>query len=149
MFNELLIVCTGNICRSPVAEYFFRQGLASTPGWRGRVGSAGIGALVGQAADETAQALMRERGIDLAAHRARQLTLGQLRQADLVLVMEKYQRQAVLDIDPAARGKTFLLGHWIDAEIADPYRCGEEAHRQAIAMIVAATQPWLEKIKGA
>ena len=146
MLNSLLIVCTGNICRSPAAAYLFRQRLGKTPSWAGQVASAGIDALVGQGADETVQAVMSAQGIDLSAHRATQLTLEHLRQADLVLVMEKHQRQAILDMDPTARGKTFLLGHWIDAEIPDPYQRGEAAHRQAIELIVAASKPWIDKL---
>lgn len=146
MFNNILIVCTGNICRSPVAEQLFQQQLGDSTSSTVRVSSAGIGALLNQPADATVQAMMLERGIDLSGHRARQLTTEQLRQADLVLVMEKHQRQAVIDMDPTARGKTFLLGHWIDAEIPDPYQRGEKAHREAIGLIVAATAPWLEKL---
>lgn len=146
MFNTILIVCTGNICRSPVAEYLLRRGLEGSAGWNGRVFSAGTGALVGQAADETVESMMRTRGFDLSPHRARQLTPEHVRQADLILVMEKHQRQAVLDMDPTARGKTFLLGHWIDAEIADPYQRGEKAQSKAIELIAAASAAWLKKL---
>lgn len=148
MFNSLLIVCTGNICRSPVAAGIFRQRLDASMQWQGRIASAGIDALENQCAEATVQKLMRERDIDLSAHRARQLALEDLRQADLVLVMEKHQREAVLDIDPTARGKVFLLGHWIDAEVPDPYLRGEEAHRATIELILAASQPWLDKLLG-
>ena len=148
LFNSLLIVCTGNICRSPVAESVFRESLAGSTQWKGHIVSAGIDALENQPADATVQSLMRLRGIDLAPHRARQLTQEHLRQADLVLVMEKPQREALLDIDPTVRGKTFLLGHWIAAEIPDPYLRGEEAHRATIDLIFAASKPWLEKIAG-
>lgn len=123
-----------------------RRGLERKTSWSGRVFSAGIGALVGQAADETVQAMMLARGFDLSMHRARQLTLGHLRQADLVLVMENHQRQAVLDMDPTARGKTFLLGHWSNAEIPDPYQRGEMAQSKAIELIAAATTAWLDKL---
>ena len=114
--------------------------------WNGRVVSAGIDALENQGADATVLGMMHARGIDLAPHRARQLTPEQLRQADLVLVMETHQREAILAMDPTARGKTFLLGHWINAEIPDPYRRGDEAHRTTIELIVAASEPWLEKL---
>ena len=148
MFNSLLIVCTGNICRSPVAAGVFRQHLAATARWRGRIASAGIDAPDNKGADATVLKLMREHGIDLSEHRARQLAQDDLRQSDLVLVMEQQQRDAVLDIDPTARGKVFLLGHWIDAEIPDPYLRGEEVHRATIALIFAASAPWLERLVG-
>jgi protein-tyrosine phosphatase len=146
VFNSLLIVCTGNICRSPVAEIIFRQRLEASARWNGRVRSAGIDALVDQGADPTVLGMMRERGFDLAPHRARQLTPEHVREADLVLVMETHQRDALLDLDPTARGKTFRLGHWIDADIPDPFRRGDDAHRATIELIFAASAPWLDRL---
>ena len=148
MFNSLLIVCTGNICRSPVADSIFRQRLEASARWNGRVRSAGLDALVDQGADPTVLGMMRERGFDLAPHRARQLTPEHVREADLVLVMETHQRDALLDLDPTARGKTFRLGHWIDADIPDPYRRGDDAHRATIELIFAASAPWLDRLVG-
>lgn len=89
---------------------------------------------------------MLSRSIDLTTHRASQLTREQLRQADLVLVMEKHHRTAVFDLDPTARGKTFLLGHWSNSEIADPYQRGSEAHAQALRSIEDGLASWLEKM---
>jgi len=146
LFNKIITICTGNICRSPAAEYLLRQRLEAVASWQGSVHSAGIGALVNHPADENTQAMMLAKDIDLSVHRAKQLTLEHLRQADLVLVMEKHHRQAVLDLDPTARGKTFLLGHWINTEIPDPYRRGEEAHAEALRLIELAISPWLEKL---
>ena len=146
MFNKIITICTGNICRSPAAEFLLRQRLEAVASWQGSVHSADIGALVNHPADENTQAMMLAKDIDLSAHRAKQLTLEHLRQADLVLVMEKHHRQAVLDLDPTARGKTFLLGHWINTEIPDPYRRGEEAHAEALRLIELAISPWLEKL---
>jgi protein-tyrosine phosphatase len=146
LFNKIITICTGNICRSPAAEFLLRQRLEAVASWQGSVHSAGIGALVNHPADENTQAMMLANDIDLSAHRAKQLTLEHLRQADLVLVMEKHHRQAVLDLDPTARGKTFLLGHWINTEIPDPYRRGEEAHADALRLIELAISPWLEKL---
>lgn len=145
MFNKILIVCTGNICRSPAAEYILRQQLENGREWRGAIRSAGTGALVNHPADETTEGLLLADGLDLKAHRAAQLTMEHLRWANLVLVMEKHHRQEVLDIDPAARGKTFLLGHWLDAEIPDPFRRGQPAHVDALRLIRAAIALWLDK----
>lgn len=146
MFERILIVCTGNICRSPMAEYLLRPRLEALPGGQGRVWSAGVAALVGQPADETTLSLMRDRGIEIGAHRARQLHRQDLRQADLVLVMEKQHRQAVADLDPPARGKTFLIGHWTGTEIPDPFRRGMQTHVEAMHRIDAALDSWLDKL---
>ncbi len=139
------MVCTGNVCRSPMAEYLLRPCLEDLPGWHGHVRSAGVGALIGQPADETTAALMRDRGIDIGEHRASQLLRQDLRQADLVLVMENHHREAVFDLDPTARGKTFLLGHWTNTEIPDPYRRGNQAHMHAMRLIDVSLESWLEK----
>ena len=147
LFNRILTVCTGNICRSPAAEYLLRQRLATVDGWTGTVRSVGIGALVNHPADETTLVMMQQQGVDLASHRATQLTLEHLRWADLIMVMEEHHRQAVLKLDPTARGKTFLLGHWIDAEIPDPYRQGKDVHAHALLLINEAIALWLEKLK--
>ncbi len=145
MFNRILTVCTGNICRSPAAEFLLRQGseVIARPV---EVLSAGVDALVNHPAEETTCAMMQSRGIDLSAHRARQLTRERLRWAELVLVMEQHHRDAVLALDPTARGKTFLLGHWTNREIPDPYRRGDDAHAEALRLIEAAVGPWVDKL---
>jgi len=89
---------------------------------------------------------MQSRGVDLSAHRGSQLVRERLRWAELVLVMEQHHRDAVLALDPAARGKTFLLGYWTNTEIPDPYRRGDEAHAEALRLIEAAVGPWVEKL---
>jgi protein-tyrosine-phosphatase len=76
--------------------------------------------------------MMNARGVDLSAHRGQPAHSERLRWAELVLVMEKHHRDAVLAMDPTARGKTFLLGHWTRTEIPDPYRRGDEAHAEAL-----------------
>jgi len=149
LFNKILIVCTGNICRSPAAEYILRQQLEEVRAWRGTVSSAGTGALVNHPVDETMGALLRAEGLDLKAHRAAQLSIAHLRWADLVLVMEKHHRQEVLRIDPVARGKTFLLGQWQNVEIPDPFQRGERAHVHALQLIHAAIASWLNKFRSA
>ena len=133
MFNRILTVCTGNICRSPAAEFLLRE-RTERAGKPVEARSAGIGALVNHPAEDTTCAMMQSRGIDLSGHRATQLTSERLRWADLVLVMEKHHRDAVLAMDPTARGKTFLLGHWTETEIPDPYRRGDEAHAVALRL---------------
>jgi protein-tyrosine phosphatase len=99
------------------------------------VTSAGISALVGRGADATAVALLAERGIDLAPHRARQLTPELVKGADLVLVMERGHIAEVEAIAPAARGRVHLLGRFGGFEIPDPYRRPRAAFEEALALI--------------
>lgn len=142
MFHNILTVCTGNICRSPVAEYLLRHEIALA-GRKADVRSAGIGALVDHPADETALMVMDELGVPMQAHRARQIKVEHTRWADLILVMQSHHLEYVLSMDPTARGKTFLMGHWSKREVPDPYRKGEAAHRAAYELIRADAVAWL------
>ena len=130
MFRRDLMVCTGNICRSPMAEVLLARECPSL-----QVESAGIAALVGHSADPDALALMQERGIDLSGHRARQLSPSLLSEADLVLVMEEAQRRHIERTFPAARGKVHRLGRFGDFDVPDPYRRGREEFVRALELI--------------
>lgn len=129
-----------------MAEYLLRQRLEQLDNWQGRIYSAGSSALCMRPADEAAVALMLDRSIDLAPHRANQVTQQQIRQADLVLVMENHHREAVLDVDPTARGKTYLLGYWNNTEIPDPYMRGDKAHARVLRLIEDGVTAWVEKM---
>ncbi|HRO37988.1 low molecular weight protein-tyrosine-phosphatase [Thauera sp.] len=145
MFDKILTLCTGNICRSPLAEFLLRDRLAA----RGRaatVASAGIGALAGHPADETTQRVALRHGIDLSPHIARQLTTDITRWADLILVMERHHLEYATRLDPSARGKIFLLGHWDKAEVPDPYRLAEENHQLAYDIIAHTVDQWIGKL---
>lgn len=144
MFNHILVLCIGNICRSPVAEALLK---ANLPGKT--VESAGLGALVGHGADPTAAGLAEQAGLDVSAHRARQVGTEHLRKADLILVMSESQRAQVRSQDPAAAGKTMLLSHWLPGkpDIPDPYKKSPEAFEHVHDMIQSAVQAWLPKLK--
>ncbi len=145
MFHNILTVCTVNICRSPVAEYLLRHEL-SDAGKKAEVKSAGIGALVGHPADETALALMAEKAVSMEAHRAQQISTSLTRWADLILVMEKHHLEYVVSLDPTVRGKTFLLGHWSNKQVPDPYRRGKVAHQAAYEMIHHEVKHWVRRV---
>lgn len=134
MFNRILMVCTGNICRSPMAEALLVQRLRSRHSST-MVSSAGIAALVGRPVEAEAQALLRKRGLDVSAHRARQLTPELIRSFDLILVMEATQQRAVEAMLSSARGRVHRLGRFGDFDIPDPYRRGPAAFRRALTLI--------------
>ena len=146
MFEKILIVCVGNICRSPMAEALMRNGLSEAGNTETIVQSAGVGALVGQHTDDKAKTLLLEKGIDVSRHVARQLNQSLVNWADLVLVMERSQLDEIQHQHPTARGKVFLLGHWSETEIRDPYMQDFSAFQTAFEQIEQAVQEWSAKI---
>ncbi|MFO6299489.1 arsenate reductase/protein-tyrosine-phosphatase family protein [Rahnella selenatireducens] len=144
MFDSILIVCTGNICRSPIAERLLRQILPDR-----KIDSAGVSALVDNAADPSAAAVAKKHNLALDGHRATQFTSALGRQYDLILVMEKSHQEQITRVSPEARGKIILLGHWLgDREIPDPYRKSQEAFESVYRLIDQACQSWLLKLNG-
>jgi Protein-tyrosine-phosphatase len=106
-------------------------------------GSAGLGALVGSSMDATALQLLAESGIDGTMHRARQLTPSMLREADLVLGMEKNHIAAMIQIAPEARGKIYLLDKWLHGnDIPDPYRQQRTAFEHVHEIITQGVGSW-------
>lgn len=102
----LLFVCEGNVCRSPFAE---RLALASAPGdWN--FTSAGLGALVGAPMDDLMAKELRRRGGDPVGFEARQLTPRVVREADLVVTMQRAQRERVVEDHPGRAAVTLTLG---------------------------------------
>lgn len=142
MFNKVLMVCVGNICRSPTAERILQQLKPQLT-----VASAGVSALVDHSADAMALEVAQQYGVCLQEHQAQQLTRELCCQYDLILVMEKKHLEAVSRIAPEARGKTMLLGQWHQqTEIPDPYRQSKEAFEFAYKLIQQSCQAWANKL---
>lgn len=144
MIRKILVVCVGNICRSPMAEALLKSALRGQTDFS--VESAGLGALVGHPADDYALELMAEAGEDISEHRARQIHPDMVRDADLVLVMESGHKRTMDSVEPTARGKVHRLGQWQDKEIGDPYRQPKEAFADALVDIQAGVTAWVERI---
>jgi protein-tyrosine phosphatase len=108
--TSILVVCTGNVCRSPMAEGFLRKALADTLGDPGvAVSSAGTAGWEGSQAMAEAVAAAAELGVDIAGHRARRLRSGMAETADLVLCMAGEHHDAIVRATPSAAGRTFTL----------------------------------------
>jgi protein-tyrosine phosphatase len=108
--TSILVVCTGNICRSPIAEGFLRDGLARRFGERSPVvSSAGTSGWEGSGAMSESVEAAAERGSDLSGHVARALTATMVQGADLVVCMATDHREQVCALVPDAEGRTFTL----------------------------------------
>ncbi|HEY0211784.1 protein tyrosine phosphatase [Acerihabitans sp.] len=141
MFDKILIVCVGNVCRSPTGERLMRKYIPNK-----FVDSAGISALVGSEADTNAINVANEHNISLANHSAKQLTKELCRNFDLILVMEKKHIEAVCELVPEVRGKVMLFGHWTSQEISDPYHKSFEAFQATYILLDAAARKWASKL---
>jgi protein-tyrosine phosphatase len=143
--KQVLVVCIGNVCRSPTAEFLFRQKLGDSDNVH--VSSAGLGALVGRPMDGHAMQILHERGIDATTHRARQLEPDMLREADLVLAMSRRHLRAAVRLAPDASDKMFLLDKWHEAsDVPDPYRRPRRAFEHAYALIDRGVDSWLRHL---
>lgn len=141
--GRILILCTGNICRSPMAAALLQYRLAD----RGiSVESAGIGAVVGAPADPLVIDLMIRRKLDVTAHRGRQFDGRLGKNFDLHLVMDSEQRHVIERTWPLFRGRVHRLGHYGGFDIADPYRQPREAFEEALELIDQGLEQWLLRL---
>ena len=107
--STILVVCTGNICRSPIAEGFLRE-LLQDRGIDGiLVESAGVSGLRGYPADPEAVRAAAEQGFDISRHRARRVNHKMIERADLLLAMTAEQRDAVIGQVPGSMSRAFTL----------------------------------------
>lgn len=144
---KLLVVCLGNICRSPMAEGALRARVA-TSGLAGRVqvDSAGTGGWhAGEPPDRRAIACARRHDVDISAQRARQLSVRDFEAFDWILCADRANVRDVLRVAPATyRGRVGLLLEWagIEAggEVPDPYTGGPEDFEQVWQLVDSAAQ---------
>ena len=149
--REIMFVCTGNICRSCMAEAFFNDSHSQV-----FASSAGVYAFDGDEASSGSSDVMRDLwGISLANHRARYLRREMVEKPDLILTMAESHKKSILQKCPDSFGKVFTLleytgchtpGYNID--IADPYGYGISVYTECAAQIKAAVDKLAELIQG-
>ncbi|MBZ2198712.1 low molecular weight phosphotyrosine protein phosphatase [Ruania sp. N2-46] len=143
----IAVVCTGNICRSPIGEVVIRDAIADAGLTdRVRVFSAGTGDWhLGEDADHRALAVLSEKGHRLTDHRARRFAAGDFTDADLILALDQSHVDTLLRLapDPGAQEKVRLLRSFDpdreDDEVADPYYGDRRDFEISYAEILAAT----------
>src|ERR1051325_3182187 len=153
--KNILFVCTGNVCRSPMAEGIF--GLAVQGRGEYRVFSAGLGAAEGQPPSPYAVEAVQELGIDISAHRSQMLTPDLVAQADFIFGMTHSHVDTVMLLYPHAAEKTFLLREFdetldfFEKDISDPIGGSYEVYlncRDQIEQGMASLLRFLEAEEG-
>jgi RpiB/LacA/LacB family sugar-phosphate isomerase len=150
--KTILFICTGNVCRSPMAEALFRRAVKGRGEFR--VVSAGIGAADGQPPSAHSVRAIRELGEDIAAQRSRMLTAELVRSADLILGMTHSHVDTVALLYPPAAEKTFLLREFdetlepYEKDISDPIGCSYDVYvdcRDQIEQGIASLLKFMEQ----
>jgi protein-tyrosine phosphatase len=142
IFDNILVVCVGNICRSPTAERIFQQKMPTKI-----ISSAGLQALVGHDMDQRAASLLKVNGYDTRQHVARKLNRELVVEADLILVMENDHQGLLMKQYPEASGKILLLGKWQGGiDIPDPYRKSNEVFSHVFNQVEKNTISWCERL---
>ncbi|CAG9270804.1 putative low molecular weight protein-tyrosine-phosphatase EpsP [Paraburkholderia unamae] len=143
MIERVLVVCEGNICRSPLACAMLARSLPDIG-----FSSAGTHALVGEGADPLIVEMARDRGVVLGDHVATPLTDERVRDADLILTMTRTQREQIERAWPFARGKVFRLIETEGIDIVDPYRRHRATFDLAVAQIEHGVAHWRNVLAG-
>lgn len=140
--TQILFVCSGNTCRSPMAEGFCKRILTDDSKYR--VSSAGTSATPGEHATQEAINALCNRGIDISRHRSRLLTEDLIHESSFIFAMTERHRQKVLEFCREADRKCFLLAE--DSDIADPFEQDQDVYNECAAQILKAVQARVSQI---
>lgn len=136
--KKILFVCSGNTCRSPLAEGIAKKIFSEGAKFESHISSAGSSARDGLPASPLAIEVAEANSIDLSSHKSRLLNRALVNDADLIVVMAPNHRETVGIIEPSALGHTFLLTDFCDGEegdVIDPIGLGVEVYKKTFALI--------------
>jgi protein-tyrosine-phosphatase len=147
--KRILLVCTGNICRSPLAAALMQRVVAERAVDGIEVSSAGTGAWDGAPASEGAYLVALEQGLDLSGHRARLLTRDLVDQSSLILTMARHHRARVDEL--GGEGRVFVLGEYAGrsgeaAEVSDPFGGDMDVYRDTCAELATLVGSAVDRI---
>jgi protein-tyrosine phosphatase len=151
---SVLVVCTGNICRSPTGEGVLRR-LAEKRGLAGRIHVASAGTHdyhVGECPDPRTQKHAKKRGYDLSAQRAMQVAAEHFDEFDYILAMDRTHLRQLRALAPQgsrARLGMFLeaSGRWKGEDVPDPYYGGPDGFERVLDMVEEAAERWLDRFQ--
>ncbi|MFB0526430.1 MAG: low molecular weight protein arginine phosphatase [bacterium] len=151
MYKKILFVCTGNTCRSVMAQGLLKNMLREEGIENVEVSSAGIAALSSYGIYGILEKVLKEENIEISNHRPTQVTPQIVKDADLILVMERRHREAILEMAPEVENRVFLLkefaGEKENLDIPDPIGHPEEVYRKRLQEIKGYLLKILKKIK--
>ncbi|HHX01545.1 MAG TPA: low molecular weight protein arginine phosphatase [Firmicutes bacterium] len=158
--RKILMVCTGNTCRSPMAAALLKKH-AEQRRIAVEVDSAGLNAFENEPASTQAQTVMQDYGIDLSNHKAKRIDPQTLDQYDLVLTMAKNHKQQILNLRPDLENKVFLIKEFAaqkmqetnirnenmnraDSDVSDPYGQAVATYQRTAAELLQAIEAILD-----
>ncbi len=139
--QNILVVCIGNICRSPMAKYLLQQ---QDPNLT--FDSAGLAAMVDHPADDKAILCMNSLNIDIRPHIAKQINSDLIIKSDLIIVMSNKQQLHIEQKWPFTKGKVFRLGHWQGQNVPDPYQHDQAFFEETCRNIQSYVTDWKSHI---
>lgn len=145
MYKRILVICTGNICRSAMAEGMLKAALPEDTGCEVR--SAGLRGLDGEPAHRLAVRVAREHGVDLSSHRARTVDPDTLRKADLILTMEHAHKRWIESKMPALADRVHMMDWGGNRDIPDPMGGTYADFERTFEELTPCIDAWLPSLR--